>query len=121
MHVALHPKYVNSVPLGLVNHFNKLINQYHPDLKGILAGYGRLQLRRPTGCMINDEAHMHLDVQSDFWIFRPLVGRQLKGMHTYGTIPILRQQRDWVGGVRKSVIFADVGWVGHKKYKNVMT
>jgi len=80
VHVALHPKYVNSVPLGLVNHFNKLINQYHPDLKGILAGYGRLQLRKPTGCMINDEAHMHLDVQSDFWIFRPLVGRQLKGV-----------------------------------------
>ena len=25
-----------------------------------------------------------------------------------GTIPILRQQRDWVGGVRKVAIFADV-------------
>ena len=31
---------------------------------------------------------------------------------TQGTIPILRQQKDWVGGVRKMVIFADVGWVG---------
>ena len=35
-----------------------------------------------------------------------------------GTIPILRQQRDWVGGVEKwqflltfSTIYADVGWV----------
>ena len=26
----------------------------------------------------------------------------------FGTIPKLRQQRDWVGGVRKLVIFADV-------------
>ena len=25
-----------------------------------------------------------------------------------GTIPILRQQRNWVGGVRKMIIFADV-------------
>ena len=25
-----------------------------------------------------------------------------------GTIPILRQQRDWVGGVRKMAYFADV-------------
>ena len=25
-----------------------------------------------------------------------------------GTIPILRQQRDWVGGIRKLTIFADV-------------
>ena len=45
-----------------------------------------------------------------------------------GTIPILRQQRDWVGGVRKmailltfSTICSDVGWVGHKKTKNVLT
>ena len=36
-----------------------------------------------------------------------------------GTIPILRQQRDWVGWVRKmaillrfSTIYADVGWMG---------
>ena len=48
-----------------------------------------------------------------------------------GTIPILRQQRGWVGGVRKMAISADVhyylsslrvsGWVGLKKSKNVLT
>ena len=79
VHVALHPKFVNNISLGLVNHFNKLINQWHPQLNGLLAGYGRLQLKRPTGNMINEEAHLHLDVQSEFWIFRPTVGRQLKG------------------------------------------
>ena len=79
VHVALHPKFVNNISLGLVNHFNKLINQWHPQLNGLLAGYGRLQLKRPTGNMINEEAHLHLDVQSDFWIFRPTVGRRLKG------------------------------------------
>lgn len=78
--MALHPKYINNIPLGLVNHFNKLINQWHPQLNGILAGYGRLQLRRPTGNMLNEEAHIHLDVQSEFYLFRPLIGRQLKGV-----------------------------------------
>ena len=45
-----------------------------------------------------------------------------------GTIPILRQQRDWVVGVRKmeilltfSTICSDVGWLGQKKAKNVLT
>ena len=52
---------------------------YESIIKGILAGYGRLQLKRPTGHMINESADIHLDVQSDFWIFRPLEGRQLKG------------------------------------------
>ena len=45
-----------------------------------------------------------------------------------GTIPILRQERDWVGGVRKMAIFADVqyylfnvGWVdGSEKYSDVI-
>jgi len=82
VHVALHPRYVNSIALGLINHFNKLINQWHPKLNGILAGYGRLQLKRPTGHMINEDADIHLDVQSEFWIFRPLEGRQLKGVVT---------------------------------------
>ena len=80
--MALHPKYINNVPLGLVNHFNKLINTWHPQLNGILAGYSRLQLKRPTGSMMNEEAHIHVDVQSEFYLFRPLIGRQLKGVVT---------------------------------------
>ena len=79
VHVALHPKYVNAIPLGLVNHFNKIMNQWHPQLNGILAGYGKLQLKRATGKLINEESHIHLDVQSEFWLFRPTEGRMLKG------------------------------------------
>ena len=29
-----------------------------------------------------------------------------------GTIPILRQQSDWLGEVRKMANFTDVGWLG---------
>ena len=43
---------------------------------------------------------------------------------TLGTIPILRQQKDWVGRVRKrpflmtfSNVFMLTEWVGQKKYK----
>ena len=40
-----------------------------------------------------------------------------------GTISILRQQRDWVGGVRKmatfSTIYVEIGWVGHQVSKIV--
>merc|ERR1711993_24530 len=82
VHVALHPKYVHSIPLGLVNHFNKIINQWHPQLNGILAGYGKLQLKKPTGTILNEDAYFHIDVQSEFWLFRPLTGRQLKGIVT---------------------------------------
>ena len=45
-----------------------------------------------------------------------------------GTIPILRQQKDWVGGSRKwpvfltfSTVFMLIRWVGSKKAKNMLT
>ena len=46
-----------------------------------------------------------------------------------GTVPILRQKRDWVGGVKKWHFFwrlvlfmlTYAGWVGQKKFKNVLT
>ena len=47
---------------------------------------------------------------------------------TLDAIPILRQQKDWVGGSRKwpfllmfSTIFMLISWVGSKKAKNMLT
>ena len=76
MNPALHPRYLSNLTLGLVNHFNELINHYHPDLEGILAGFGKIFLHRPNGHFLNEEAHIHLDVTADFWVFRPSVGAQ---------------------------------------------
>ena len=80
--MALHPKYCLNFGLGVVHHFNKIVNTYHPQLNGVLAGYGKLQLKKPTGAIINEEAPIHVDVVSDFWVFRPLIGRQIKGRVT---------------------------------------
>ena len=82
IHVAIHPRYASNVGLGVMNSLNKLINSWHPQLNGILAGYGKLQLKKPTGTILNEEAYFHIDVQSDFWLFRPLTGQQLKGIVT---------------------------------------
>ncbi len=49
-------------------------------LDGILVGYGKLFLKSPRGCFLNEEAYIHLDVASDFWLFRPSVGSQLSGV-----------------------------------------
>ena len=45
-----------------------------------MAGYGKLFLRRPTGHFLNEESHIHLDVISDFWVFRPSIGATLSGV-----------------------------------------
>ena len=113
IHVAIHPRYCSNVGLGVMNSLNKLINNWHPQLNGILAGYGKLQLKKPTGTILNEDAYFHIDVQSEFWLFRPLTGRQLKGIvtkksdkhvsvlvHGIFNIPCLRPnnlKKDWWG------------------------
>merc|ERR1712001_437507 len=34
------------------------------------------------GMLLNEEAHIHLDVVSDFWVFRPEIGSILQGIVT---------------------------------------
>ena len=79
LHVTLHPRYLNNLELGLLDYFNKQINKWHPKLNGILANYGKLKLKSPHGMLMNEEAHIHLDVISDFWIFRPEIGSVIQG------------------------------------------
>ena len=82
LHVTLHPRYLNNLELGLLDYFNKQINRWHPKLNGILANYGKLKLKSPHGMLLNEEAHIHLDVVSDFWVFRPEIGSILQGIVT---------------------------------------
>ncbi len=49
-------------------------------LNGILVGYGKLFLRSPEGAFLNEAAHIHVDVISDFWVFRPQPGAILRGV-----------------------------------------
>lgn len=82
VHVALHPRFTHDLRVGLLSYFNSQINKWHPKLNGILAGYGKLQVKSPMGAMINEEPYQHLDVVSDFWVFRPDVGKELRGVVT---------------------------------------
>ena len=82
LHVTLHPRYLNNLELGLLDYFNKQINRWHPKLNGILANYGKLKLKSPHGMLLNEEAHIHLDVVSEFWVFRPEIGSILQGIVT---------------------------------------
>lgn len=81
VHVALHPRFSSDLRVGLLNYFNSQINKWHKELNGILAGYGKLQVKSPMGQMINEEPYFHLDVVSDFWVFRP-DGAELRGLVT---------------------------------------
>jgi hypothetical protein len=74
--------YISEIELGVLDYFNKQINRWHPTLKGILANYGKIRLKSPNGQLLNEEPHIHVDVISDFWVFRPKIGSILQGIVT---------------------------------------
>lgn len=80
LHVTLHPRYLGDVTTGLCDYFNKQINCWHPKLEGFLANYGKLKLKSNYGLISNDEAHIHIDVVSEFFVFRPKLGSVLQGI-----------------------------------------
>eukprot|EP00094_Tigriopus_californicus_P009061 TCALIF_08734-PA protein Name:"Similar to TWISTNB DNA-directed RNA polymerase I subunit RPA43 (Homo sapiens)" AED:0.94 eAED:0.94 QI:0/0/0/0.33/1/1/3/0/321 len=101
LHVALHPRYLHNLQLGLVTYFNQKINIFDAS---------------PKGDIMNEEAHIHVDVVSDFWVFRPVLGAQLKGVvnkkspthvsclvHGCFNVPCYRppETPDWCGSTAK--------------------
>ena len=59
---------INSTPAHSIYQLSFVLDKFR--LNGILAGYGKLQVKSPMGQMINEEPYFHLDVVSDFWVFR---------------------------------------------------
>lgn len=45
-----------------------------------MTAYDKLYLRQATGGVVNDSGHVHVDVISNFWLFRPVAGSQLSGV-----------------------------------------
>lgn len=49
-------------------------------LKGILLGYDNIVLLSSDGFINYDNCFMHINVEGDFYIFKPEIGRLLKGI-----------------------------------------
>lgn len=79
VHLALQPAYLGNINAGIFSSLNKNINKYYPELKGILMGYTKIKLKRQEGSISNDAPFIHVDVQADFYIFKPKNGVTLRG------------------------------------------
>lgn len=49
-------------------------------LGGILLGYDNIVLQSNGGVITNDSCYMHINVEADFYIFKPEIGQLLKGV-----------------------------------------
>jgi len=79
IHLALQPSCLADVRAGVVNLLNTKLNQYYPELKGILMGFEKIKIKSREGVLFNDNPFIHLDISSKFYVFKPVSGSLLRG------------------------------------------
>ncbi|XP_076241231.1 RNA polymerase I subunit F [Calliopsis andreniformis] len=79
-HLGLHPFHLTNLNAALNEILSSNLNFYDPELKGFLLAYKNPKLLTPLGEIFYDTCFIHVDIEADFYIFRPEVGCSLKGV-----------------------------------------
>ncbi|XP_018310403.1 DNA-directed RNA polymerase I subunit RPA43 isoform X2 [Mycetomoellerius zeteki] len=77
-HVALHPYHLNNIQRGLNQILGSLLNTYDRELKGFVLAFRNPKLLSNLGELFYDSPFIHVDIEADFYLFRPKVGSFLK-------------------------------------------
>eukprot|EP00090_Calanus_glacialis_P004470 TRINITY_DN13338_c0_g2_i4.p1 TRINITY_DN13338_c0_g2~~TRINITY_DN13338_c0_g2_i4.p1 ORF type:complete len:491 (+),score=166.86 TRINITY_DN13338_c0_g2_i4:41-1513(+) len=80
IHLALEPSFLSNINLGICKCLNSHLQEYYPEVSGILLGYDNIKLKKSTGSMYNDQPHIHIDIQATFYIFCPSPATCLLGI-----------------------------------------
>ncbi|KAJ8667333.1 hypothetical protein QAD02_008995 [Eretmocerus hayati] len=79
-HLGLHPYHLSNLSAALREILDAGLNRYDQELNGLLLSYKNPKLLSPLGDILYDTCFVHVDVEADFYIFRPEVGKSLKGI-----------------------------------------
>lgn len=79
IHLALQPSCLIDIKAGAIRLLNAKVNQYYPELKGILMGFEKIKLKSREGVLFNDGPFIHIDICSKFYVFNPVSGSLLRG------------------------------------------
>ncbi|XP_031833864.2 RNA polymerase I subunit F isoform X1 [Nomia melanderi] len=78
-HFGLHPFHLTNLNASLNEILSSNLNSYDAELKGFLLAYQNPKLLTPLGEIFYDTCFIHVDIQAEFYVFRPEVGCCLKG------------------------------------------
>lgn len=79
-HLGLHPFHLTNLSEALNEILSSSLNSYDPELNGFLLAYKNPKLLTPLGDTFYDSYFIHVDIEADFYVFRPEVGNTLKGI-----------------------------------------
>lgn len=112
-HLGLHPFHLTDLNAALREILTSTINSYDSKLKGIILSYKNPKLLSRMGTVLYDTCYIHVDIEADFYVFRPSVGDTLKGI-------VNKKSQDHVGILVHKTFNAtiprpdnDDDWPGH--------
>ncbi|KAK0080093.1 hypothetical protein PV325_000445 [Microctonus aethiopoides] len=79
-HVALHPVHLNNLNKALHEILSSSINFYDFELKGLLLSYKNPKLLSSLGSILYDSHSIHVNIEADFYVFKPEIGSVLSGI-----------------------------------------
>ncbi|XP_015598329.1 titin homolog isoform X2 [Cephus cinctus] len=79
-HLGLHPFHLTDLNAALHEILSSSLNKYDPELKGILLSYQNPKLLNCLGDIFYDTCYVHVDIEADFYVFRPDVPCNLRGI-----------------------------------------
>ncbi|CAK9833321.1 DNA-directed RNA polymerase I subunit RPA43 [Anthophora retusa] len=79
-HLGLHPFHLTNLNAALNEILSSNLYSYDNDLKGFLLAYKNPKLLTPLGEIFYDTYFIHVDIEAEFYVFRPKVGCTLKGI-----------------------------------------
>ncbi|CAL1682214.1 unnamed protein product [Lasius platythorax] len=79
-HLALHPYHLVNIQRGLNQILKSSLNSYDRELNGFVLAFKNPKLLSNFGELLYDSPFIHIDIEADFYLFRPMVGSFLKGI-----------------------------------------
>lgn len=115
--VVLQPFHLQDLKSAVRDLLNESVDSYHKSLNGILLSYKRLKVVNKSARVAAETSGLVLDVEADFYVFRPEVGSVLKGVVNKVSndhVGALLHHRFNISCPRPSVESKSVKWLGNK-------
>ncbi|KAJ8936021.1 hypothetical protein NQ314_012525 [Rhamnusium bicolor] len=79
-HLSLHPIHLNDFNKSIRDILSGGIAKYNKNLSGILLGYQNIKLPVDIGFINYDSCYIHIDLEADFFVFKPEIGKEMQGV-----------------------------------------
>ncbi|CAG9863713.1 unnamed protein product [Phyllotreta striolata] len=89
-HLAIHPCQLKNIKQSVNELLNAKLSKFSNSCNGILLGHQNVKLLKDGGSIFNDSCYIHFDVEVDFFVFKPELGKVMQGV-------VKRKSKDHLG------------------------